>query len=162
MNCRYCGNELNRASRHCPHYGFDSSARDLKSILEENVRLEGKEKLLDDQGLLNLLADIAPELKKEGNLLTYLFSVQGNRILFNACTESVAVLQNAVQKTASQIAEDFSVDPGKALEICGSDVNEEMIRYLIGVTINTTDEYNDRFFMLGKGLMSLDQFLEAM
>lgn len=39
-------------------------------------------------------------------------------------------------------------------------LNEETVRYLLGVIFLTTDEYNDRFFMLGKGMMSLEDFLK--
>ena len=39
--------------------------------------------------------------------------------------------------------------------------SDEVIRYLLGIAFNTTDEYNDKFFMLGKGMMTLEQFIEA-
>ena len=39
-------------------------------------------------------------------------------------------------------------------------MSEESIHYMLGITFLTTDKYNDRFFMLGKGLMSLEQFIE--
>lgn len=40
------------------------------------------------------------------------------------------------------------------------DFNEEAIRYLLAIVFFTTDKYNDRFFMLGKGVLSLEQFIE--
>ena len=39
--------------------------------------------------------------------------------------------------------------------------SDEVIRYLLGIAFNTTDKYNDKFFMLGKGMMTLEQFIEA-
>ena len=39
-------------------------------------------------------------------------------------------------------------------------MNDDMIRYLLSITFSTTDTYNDRFFMFGKGLMTLEQFIE--
>ena len=39
-------------------------------------------------------------------------------------------------------------------------LNDEQIRYMMAVTVITTDEYNDRFFMLGKGMMSLEEFVK--
>ena len=42
----------------------------------------------------------------------------------------------------------------------GIEVSEELIGYMIAVIFQTTDKYNDRFFMLGKGLISLDKFIE--
>lgn len=42
----------------------------------------------------------------------------------------------------------------------GVEVSEELVRYMLGLVFFTTDKYNDRFFMLGKGMMSLEQFIE--
>ena len=39
--------------------------------------------------------------------------------------------------------------------------SDEVIHYLLGIAFNTTDKYNDRFFMLGKGMMTLEQFIQA-
>ena len=41
-----------------------------------------------------------------------------------------------------------------------SELSEKVIRYLLGITFYTTDKYNDRFFMLGKGMMSLSDFIQ--
>lgn len=42
----------------------------------------------------------------------------------------------------------------------GIEVSDELIRYILAVVFKTTDDYNDKFFMLGKGLISLDKFIE--
>ena len=42
----------------------------------------------------------------------------------------------------------------------GMEISEEFIKYILGVAVFTTDKYNDSFFMLGKGMMSLEQFIE--
>ena len=42
----------------------------------------------------------------------------------------------------------------------GIEVSEELVRYILAVVFKTTDDYNDKFFMLGKGLISLDKFIE--
>lgn len=42
----------------------------------------------------------------------------------------------------------------------GTVLNEETVRYLLGVIFFTTDKYNDLFFMLGKGMISLEDFLK--
>ena len=42
----------------------------------------------------------------------------------------------------------------------GCELTDETIRYLLGVVFLTTDKYNDCFFMLGKGMMSLSDFIE--
>lgn len=40
------------------------------------------------------------------------------------------------------------------------DVTDEIIHYMFGILFNTVDAYNDRFFMLAKGLMTIEQFIE--
>lgn len=42
----------------------------------------------------------------------------------------------------------------------GMEMSDEAIGYTLAITFITTDKYNDKFFMLGKGLMSLEQFIE--
>ena len=40
------------------------------------------------------------------------------------------------------------------------DVSDEVIHYMFGILFNTVDQYNDRFFMLAKGMMTLEKFIE--
>lgn len=40
-------------------------------------------------------------------------------------------------------------------------LGQEQFRYMLGVSVNTIDRFNDRFLMLAKGMMTLDQFSEA-
>lgn len=42
----------------------------------------------------------------------------------------------------------------------GIEVSEELIGYILAIVFKTTDDYNDKFFMLGKGMMSLEKFIE--
>ena len=39
------------------------------------------------------------------------------------------------------------------------DVTDEIIHYMFSILFGTVDQYNDRFFMLAKGMMSLEQFI---
>ena len=39
--------------------------------------------------------------------------------------------------------------------------SDEVIRYLLGIAFNTTDKYNDKLFMLGKGMITLEKFVEV-
>ena len=41
------------------------------------------------------------------------------------------------------------------------ELSQECISYLIGIVFFTTDKYNDKFFMLGKGMISIEQFIES-
>lgn len=40
------------------------------------------------------------------------------------------------------------------------ELTDDLIRYLLGISFNTTDKYNDRFFMLSKGMLALEKFIE--
>ena len=40
-----------------------------------------------------------------------------------------------------------------------TELSEEMVRYMLQIVFFTTDKYNDRFFMLGKGMMTLEDFI---
>ena len=42
----------------------------------------------------------------------------------------------------------------------GDSFSEEAARYMLGVSVSTVDNYNDRFFALAKGLMSLSVFVD--
>ncbi len=42
----------------------------------------------------------------------------------------------------------------------GADMSDDTVLYLLACAFTTTDHYNDRFFMLGKGLMTLEQFMD--
>ena len=41
-----------------------------------------------------------------------------------------------------------------------SKLSEDLFEYMIMVAASTVDQYNDKFFMLAKGMMSVQQFLE--
>lgn len=41
-----------------------------------------------------------------------------------------------------------------------NDISDEQIVYLISIVFRTTDEFNDPLFMLSKGFISLEQFIE--
>ena len=39
-------------------------------------------------------------------------------------------------------------------------LSEELVKYMVMVSAGTIDKYNDRFFMLGKGMITIEQFVE--
>ena len=41
----------------------------------------------------------------------------------------------------------------------GSDVNEEVLQYMISLSCSVVDNYNDRFMALNKGLLSITDFI---
>lgn len=40
-------------------------------------------------------------------------------------------------------------------------LGEELFKYMLFVSANTVDRYNDRFLAVAKGIMTLEQFIEA-
>jgi len=42
----------------------------------------------------------------------------------------------------------------------GSDVPADLVEYIIFIGVKTVDEYNDRLFMLSKGMISVQEFLD--
>lgn len=40
-------------------------------------------------------------------------------------------------------------------------LGKDLFQYMLMVSTSTVDDYNDKFMMLGKGLLSFDQFLES-
>ena len=39
-------------------------------------------------------------------------------------------------------------------------VGDELFTYMMAVSLHTIDDYNDKFFMLSKGMLTLEQFIE--
>ena len=61
---------------------------------------------------------------------------------------------------------DYDVNSGKMFfrmvnTIRDSVIGKELCAYMLYVSCKTVDEYNDKFLMLAKGIMTLEKFLEA-
>jgi hypothetical protein len=41
----------------------------------------------------------------------------------------------------------------------GNTITSDLVEYIIAVAAGTVDEYNDKFFMLAKDMMTFEQFL---
>ncbi len=61
---------------------------------------------------------------------------------------------------------DFQIDPtdGTVLfnmsnSYAGSLISNEVFRYMMGMSINIVEEFNDKLFMLSKGMMDVDSIL---
>ena len=60
---------------------------------------------------------------------------------------------------------DFDMSDGEMLFGCvnsykNGDFNEDIAYYMISVAVSTVDEYNDRFFGIAKGMISIQDFIE--
>lgn len=138
--------------KHFQDHGFHFEARDEDHVITatfggDDLPMPLLIRVIDDREVVKLISSIPMKIPEEKRVDAAIAITAINYQLLNGCFQ--------------MDLSDGEVRYSMAQSFCESDVNEEMIRYLIGVTIKTTDEYNDRFFMLGKGLMSLDQFLEA-
>ena len=61
---------------------------------------------------------------------------------------------------------DFNLSDGTILfrltsSYRGSVLSEDLFEYMIVVAASTVDEYNDKFFMISKGMLSIQQFIES-
>lgn len=61
---------------------------------------------------------------------------------------------------------DFDLGDGKCAfrltaSYIGSILGKELFEYMLMVSAATIDEYNDKFFMIAKNMMTLEQFLES-
>lgn len=60
---------------------------------------------------------------------------------------------------------DFDINDGEirfrlTTSYCGCEIGEPFFMDMMSTALNTVDRYNDRFLMLAKGLMTLEQFIE--
>lgn len=60
---------------------------------------------------------------------------------------------------------DYNLTDGKILfrltsSYRESKLSEDLFEYMIMVAASTVDNYNDKFFMLAKGMMTIEQFIE--
>lgn len=61
---------------------------------------------------------------------------------------------------------DYKVEDGSIIfrltsSYRGSTLSENLFEYMLMVSATTVDEYNDKFFMISKGAMSIQQFIES-
>ena len=76
-----------------------------------------------------------------------------------------AVATNAANYALVNGAFDFDIDNGKvtyrmAQPCFDGGISEKIVTYMIYSVFSTVDEYNDRFLMLGKGVIDLAKFIE--
>ncbi len=60
---------------------------------------------------------------------------------------------------------DYDISDGQILfrltsSYRASTLGEDLFEYMVMVSASTIDKYNDRFFMLAKGMITIEQFLE--
>ena len=103
-------------------------------------------RVLDDKDIIQILSPIPGRIPEDKRVDAAIAIAVANQGMINGCFD--------LDMNDGEI--DFRV----AQSYAGIELSEELMQYLLGVAFITTDRYNDKFFMLGKGLMSLEQFIE--
>lgn len=78
----------------------------------------------------------------------------------------VAVAVSAINNALVDGSFDYNVTDGRMYfrmtnSFIESDIGEEVFAYMLACSCRTIDEYNDKFLMLSKGMVSLEQFIAA-
>lgn len=78
----------------------------------------------------------------------------------------MAVAVSAVNNSLVDGCFDFDIQSGKMFfrmtnSFMASKLSASVFHYMLAIACRTVDEYNDKFLMLGKGMLSLEQFLAA-
>ena len=76
----------------------------------------------------------------------------------------VAIAISAVNNNLVDGCFDFDIKSGHIFfrmtnSFIGSDLSEEMLFFMIIISCKTIDDYNDKFLMLSKGTMKVDDFI---
>ena len=103
-------------------------------------------RVLDDREIIQIVSPIPSRIPEDKRIDAAVAVSVANYGMINGCFD----LDMSDGEVRFRIAQSYK----------GIELSEELIKYILGVTFVTTDEYNDKFFMLGKGYISLDQFIE--
>ena len=132
-------------------HGFDFKAHDDDLVITLTVRGEDFPqptmiRVYDDRDIVQILSPIPSNIPEDKRLDAAVAVAVANYGMINGSF-------------------DFDMSDGEirfrvAQSYEGMEISEEFIKYILGVAFFTTDKYNDSFFMLGKGMMSLEQFIE--
>lgn len=79
----------------------------------------------------------------------------------------VAVAVSAINNVLADGCFDFDISSGHIFfrmtnSFIESKISEEVFSYLLLCSCKTIDDFNDKFLMLGKGMMSIEQFLASL
>lgn len=107
--------------------------------------------------------DILVRIDAERQLITLLshlpFTISEEKRL------EVAIAVSVVNYKLADGSFDFDVTDGHMFfrmtsSFIESDIGSELFNYMIAISLHTIDDYNDKFLMLDKGLISIEKFME--
>lgn len=137
--------------KHLEENNFKFDAHDDDLVLTMTVRGEDLPqptiiRVLDDRDVFQILSPIPSHIPEDKRVDAAVAVSVANYGMINGCFD----LDMSDGEIRFRVAQGYE----------GMELSDEFIKYILGVTFFTTDKYNDKFFMLGKGMMSLEQFIE--
>ena len=137
--------------KHLEENDFKFEAHDDDLVLTMTVHGEDLPQLtiirvLDDRDVLQILSPIPSHIPEDKRVDAAVAVSVANYGMINGCFD----LDMRDGEIRFRVAQGYE----------GMELSEEFIRYILSVAFFVTDKYNDKFFMLGKGMMSLEQFIE--
>ena len=137
--------------KHLEEKNFKFEAHDDDLVLTLTVQGEDLPqptiiRVLDDRDVFQILSPIPSRIPEDKRVDAAVAVSVANYGMINGCF-------------------DFDMSDGEvrfrvAQSYRGMELSDGFIEYILPLVFFTTDKYNDKFFMLGKGLMSLEQFIE--
>lgn len=125
MKCTHCGSQWNSntAVTECPfcHNPLNAPAggsKTLTSVLAQLRDQMGVEVLGKGKALISGFKDLAPELKKEHNMLTHLEKCGGIKTLYAAKDKTASEQQLAVSKVLRTMADEYALQESVAQSVC--------------------------------------------
>ena len=103
-------------------------------------------RVMDDRDIIQIVSPIPTTIPEDKRVDAAIAVTVANQGMINGCFD----LDMSDGEVQFRVAQSYR----------GIEINDEFLNYFLGVAFYTTDRYNDKFFMLGKGMMTLEQFIE--
>lgn len=137
--------------QHLTDHNFKFEARDAEMVLFLTVHGEDLPqptiiRVMDDRDIVQILSPIPHRIPEDKRVDAAIAVSVANYGLINGSFD----LDMNDGEIRYRVAQSFR----------DAELADTTVGYLLGVVFFTTDKYNDRFFMLGKGMMTLEQFIE--
>ena len=152
MNFTEKGTEVyEMVKRHLEEHNFSFEPHDDDHVITMTVHGEDLPqptiiRVLDEREILQVLSPIPAHIPEDKRLDAAVAVATANYGMINGCFD----LDMSDGEIRYRVTQSFA----------DMDLSDKFLRYFFGVCFFTTDKYNDRFFMLGKGMMTLEQFIE--
>ena len=125
MKCKHCGSQWNSTASVtvCPFCQKplmtpQNGSKTMISVLVQIRDQLGVQVMGNGKALISGFKDIAPELKKEYNMLTHLEKCGGIRILYATKEKTVSEQQLAISKLAHIMADEYALQESAAHSVC--------------------------------------------